>query len=145
LGNQSAKREDLISALMEVAAGKKDKFIIFGTDYDTRDGSCIRDIIQVNDLAKAHILAIDYLNKSKEPIIINLGSENGFSVIESVKRTQELTGVNFPVIEGKRRQGDIIVSIASSQKAKDLLSWKPKYSSLETIIETAWSWEKQLQ
>lgn len=144
LGNDyKGRKEDLVSALMEVAVGKRDKFIINGTDYETKDGSCVRDLIHVNDLASAHILALEYLERGGKSEIFNLGSESGFTVKETADMTKKATGTNFIVEDGHRREGDIVVSIASSKKAKKILGWQQKHNSLESIIKTAWEWENK--
>lgn len=140
LGNNHQKGEDLISVLMR-SAKKGSDFTIFGTDYKTKDGTCIRDIVHVSDLARAHILALKYLEKDGYSEVINLGSEEGFSVKEIAQKAKKITGSDFKIKYGPRRKGDIVVSIASSKKAKKLLGWEPKDSSIEKIIKTAWVWE----
>ncbi len=141
IGNNHEKGEDVISVLMRAAKNKSD-FTIFGSDYETKDGTCIRDIIHVSDLAKAHVLALEYLEKGGASEIFNLGSENGFSVREITEETKRITGSNFKILSGQRRPGDIVTSIASSQKAKNTLDWRAEHSDLSTIIKTAWDWEK---
>lgn len=138
--HDKSHKGDLISVLLEVAAGKRGKFIINGVDYETKDGSCVRDLIHVNDLASAHIFALEYLEKGGESEVFNLGSEKGFTVREAVRMTKKITGTDFRVEEGPRREGDIAVSVASSKKAKEMLGWQQKHDSLEKIIETAWGW-----
>jgi UDP-glucose 4-epimerase len=142
LGNDHAKGEDVVSILMRTAKNE-DSFTVFGTDYDTKDGTCVRDLIHVTDLATAHIDALKYLENGGDSITVNLGSEEGFTIREIAALTNDITGRNFSVIEGPRREGDIIVSIASSDKAKNTLGWNKKYSDIRTLIETAWSWEKK--
>lgn len=130
----------LIPLALEVAAGRKDYIEIFGTDYDTPDGTCIRDYIHVNDLAIAHILALEYLLKENKSDSFNLGSEKGFSVREVIETVRKVTGKDIKVVESERRAGDPPVLVASSQKAKEILKWSPQFDRLETIIETAWKW-----
>jgi UDP-glucose 4-epimerase len=141
LGNNYPKKEDLVSVLVETALGKKEKFVINGIDYNTPDGSCVRDIIHVNDLAVAHVLALEYLINNNKSDIFNLGSERGFSVKEAIETTKKITKKEFTVLEGPRRQGDTETSIASSEKAKKILTWQLKHNNLKTIIKTAWDWE----
>lgn len=122
--------------------GKREYISIFGNDYDTKDGTCVRDYIHVNDLAQAHILAMEYLRKGNESNIFNLGNGVGFTVKEVVETARKVTGHPIPAKEEPRRAGDPSTLIASSEKAKDILGWKPKFDDLETIITTAWNWHK---
>jgi len=142
LGANHAKGDDLISRLM-VESSEKGKFQIFGSDYETKDGTCIRDIVHVSDLASAHVDALRYLVKGGGSEIINLGSESGYSIREIVSITKEITGMDFDVVDAKRRPGDIVVSIASSERAKEIIGWTRNFSDLETIIQTAWNWDKK--
>ena len=119
--------------------GKREYISIFGNDYDTKDGTCVRDYIHVNDLAQAHILAMEYLRKGNESNIFNLGNGVGFTVKEVVETARKVTGHPIPAKEEPRRAGDPSTLIASSEKAKDILGWKPKFDDLETIITTAWN------
>lgn len=144
LGNNHALGEDVISILMTSARTEK-PFVILGTDYDTKDGTCVRDLIHVSDLASAHVLALEYLEKGGESVTLNLGSEEGFTVREISNKTREITGARFEILEGGRRAGDIAVSIASSQKAQDLLHWEKKFSDMDILIRTAWEWENERQ
>lgn len=122
--------------------GKREYISIFGNDYDTKDGTCVRDYIHVNDLAQAHILAMEYLRKGNESNIFNLGNGVGFTVKEVVETARKVTGHPIPAKEEPRRVGDPSTLIASSEKAKDILGWKPQFDDLETIITTAWNWHK---
>jgi UDP-glucose 4-epimerase len=140
LGNNHSKGEDVVSVLIR-SAKLVTPFTIMGTDYDTKDGTCIRDMVHVSDLASAHVLAVDYLRKDGPSQVINLGSETGFSVREMTHVTKRVTGTDFDTIDGPRRSGDIVVSIASSEKARNILGWKKVYSDMETILTTAWQWE----
>lgn len=134
----------LIPLILDVAAGKRENVKIFGTDYDTPDGTCIRDYIHVTDLADAHILALKYLQDNQESDVFNLGNGNGFSVKEVIETAREITGNEIKAVEAERRQGDPPILIGSSHKAKEVLKWKPKYGDLSQIVETAWNWHKKL-
>ncbi|OEC86725.1 MULTISPECIES: UDP-glucose 4-epimerase GalE [Methanobacterium] len=135
----------LIPLILDVAAGRREDIKIFGTDYDTPDGTCIRDYIHVTDLAEAHILALEYLQNGGESDFFNLGNGNGFSVKEVIETAEEVTGKDIRAVEAERRAGDPPVLVGSSDKAKEKLNWKPKYDELSTIIETAWNWHKKLK
>lgn len=124
------------------AEWKREYISIFGNDYETKDGTCVRDYIHVNDLAQAHILAMEYLRKGNDSNIFNLGNGVGFTVKEVVETARKVTGHPIPAKEEPRRAGDPSTLIASSEKAKDILGWKPKFDDLETIITTAWNWHK---
>lgn len=142
IGEDHLPETHLIPLVLQTALGKRDKIKIFGTDYPTKDGTCIRDYIDVCDLADAHILAMEYLKSGGESQIFNLGTEQGFSVKEVVEVSKKVTGIDFKIEIDERRAGDPAVLIASSQKAKDILGWKPKNSELEKIIYSAWQWHK---
>lgn len=142
LGNLYPDPKDVVSVIMGVASGESGKFVINGTDYDTRDGSCIRDIIHVEDLADAHVAALDKMLNSGLTGIFNLGSQNGYSIKEIVDVAKRITGKAFAVESGPRRDGDIIVSIASSAKAKKWLGWEAKLG-LEDILQSAWKWQQK--
>jgi len=135
----------LIPLILDVAAGKREDVKIFGTDYDTPDGTCIRDYIHVTDLAEAHILALEYLQKGGESNVFNLGNGNGFSVKEVIETAKEITGKDIKAVESNRRPGDPPILIGSSKKAMEILNWKPKYHDLSKIIETAWNWHKNIK
>ncbi|MDP4126292.1 MAG: UDP-glucose 4-epimerase GalE [Bacillota bacterium] len=142
LGNNHEKGEDVISILMRTAK-KNGVFTIYGCDYRTKDGTCVRDLIHVSDLASAHVAALEYLHNGGESTVVNLGSEEGFTIRDIAERTKKITGSDFKIAEGDRRQGDIVVSIASSKKARDILKWKRNYSDIDNLIRTAWEWEKK--
>jgi UDP-glucose 4-epimerase len=131
----------LIPRIMNVALGEEKAVGIFGTDYPTPDGTCVRDYIHVSDLAEAHILALDALEQSGR-LIYNLGNGQGFSVKEVIEGARRVTGRAIPVIELERRPGDPAVLIASSEKIRRALGWKPKFPELEEILESAWVWHK---
>ena len=122
--------------------GQREYISIFGDDYDTSDGTCIRDYIHVTDLAQAHILAVDYLMKGNESNIFNLGNGVGFTVKEVIDTARKVTGHEIPAKIAERRAGDPARLIASSDKARQVLLWKPEHADLEEIISTAWNWHK---
>src|ERR1022692_1395648 len=135
----------LIPRILQVALGRAEHVNIFGTDYATPDGTCVRDYIHVSDLARAHLLALDALEKALEnssPLVYNLGSGEGFSVREVVEVARELTGHPIPVIESPRRAGDPAVLIASSEKIRRELGWQPRFADLKSIVESAWQWHR---
>ncbi len=123
---------------MEVAVGLKQEFGIFGDDYETPDGTCIRDYIHVTDLASAHVLSLDYLVEKKESLIVNLGSENGYSVREIISATEKVLNKKLNYKLQPRRPGDPARLLAVSSRAKDLLKWEPRFSTAEKIIESMW-------
>ncbi len=130
---------NLLPIVMEVVVGTRSTFGLFGEDYETPDGSCIRDYIHVSDLATAHVLSLDYLLEKKESLIVNLGSENGYSVKEIIKHTEDIIGKKLNYTIEKRRAGDPAKLLASSKKARELLHWTPKYSTAESIIRSMWN------
>ena len=135
----------LIPRILEVALGRTQHVNIFGTDYPTSDGTCVRDYIHVSDLARAHVLALSALEKTGDtfcPLIYNLGNGQGFSVRQVVEVARQITGHPIPVIESPRRAGDPAVLIASSEKIRRELGWQPKFPDLETIVESAWQWHR---
>lgn len=140
IGEAHNPETHLIPIILQAANGTRDHISIFGTDYNTTDGTCIRDYIHVTDLAQAHILAVKYLLNGGESNIFNLGNGVGFSVREVIETAKKVTGKEIKVIEEERRAGDPAILIASSDKAKNILGWKPEYDDLSTIIETAWKW-----
>ncbi|MCM3124195.1 MULTISPECIES: UDP-glucose 4-epimerase GalE [unclassified Mesobacillus] len=140
LGEDHQPETHLIPIILQVALGKREKIMIFGDDYDTPDGTCIRDYIHVTDLADAHILAIKRLREDESSSIYNLGNGNGFSVREVIEISRQVTGKAIPAEVAPRREGDPGRLVASSEKAARELGWEPKYSALETMIESAWKW-----
>ena len=126
---------------MRVPLGQRQAFSIFGTDYPTKDGTCVRDFIHVDDLATAHLLALEALEEHPD-LICNLGSGEGFTVREIVAIARKLTGHDIPVVECARRPGDPAVLIASSDRIRKLLGWSPLHSSIENIVRSAWQWHK---
>ncbi len=144
LGPSYNQPTHLIIRALKAAKGELPRLEIYGTDYPTPDGTCIRDFIHVMDLAEAHLLVMDYLLLNKKSLVLNCGYGRGFSVREVVEVVKKVTGKDFEVVEAPRRPGDPPVLVADNSKIKKLLSWTPKYDSLETIIEHAWNWEKSL-
>ncbi len=142
IGEDHSPETHLIPIVLQVANKKRQSVNIFGNDYQTPDGTCIRDYIHVSDLAAAHYLALEYLNKGGKSDIFNLGNGVGFSVKEVIDASREVTGDKIPAIVSKRREGDPKTLIASSDKARNILGWQPKYTDLKEIIQTAWMWHK---
>ena len=142
IGEDHTPETHLIPIILQTALGQRECITIFGDDYDTKDGTCIRDYIHVTDLADAHVLALEKMRKDGKSNIYNLGNGNGFSVSEVVDIARQVTGVNIKAEYGERRPGDPAVLIATSEKAQRELGWKPKYNDLPTIINTAWEWHK---
>lgn len=140
IGEAHNPETHLIPLILQVPNGKRDHISIFGTDYPTKDGTCVRDYIHVTDLAQAHILAVKYLMDGNDSNVFNLGNGVGFTVREVIEAAEKVTGQTIKVVEEGRRAGDPAQLIASSQKACDVLGWKPEHDSLEEIITTAWKW-----
>lgn len=135
----------LIPIILDVALGNKDSLIVYGNDYDTYDGTCIRDYIHVCDIAKAHVLALEYLFTTDRSDIFNLGSGRGFSVKEIINAVQRVTGKTVHFKIANRRPGDPPILIADASKARKVLGWEPEFNNLYEIIETAWNWQKKLR
>ena len=143
IGEDHNPETHLIPLVLDVALGKRDKINIFGNDYNTPDGTCIRDYIHVNDLAQAHIKAFKSLyNENSIEKVYNLGNGNGFSVKEVIDVCEKVTGFEIKKEVVDRREGDPDILIADSKKAFDVLGWTPKFSDLEKIVETSWNWHK---
>jgi UDP-glucose 4-epimerase len=140
LGENHNPETHLIPLVLYAASGKRDHISIFGTDYPTDDGTCIRDYIHVQDLAEAHYLGLEYLLNGGESDVFNLGNGNGFSVREVIETAKKVTGREIRVKESERRPGDPPVLVGSSEKARKKLGWNPQYPDLETIITHAWRW-----
>jgi len=140
-GEAHRSESHLIPLILQVPLGQREFISIFGTDYPTKDGTCIRDFIHVDDLASAHVLALQGL-ETHEKLICNLGSGEGFSVRQIVEFARKVTGHPIPVREMPRRAGDPAVLIAGSDKTRRLLGWNPQYSDIESIIASAWEWHK---
>jgi len=138
-GEDHHPESHLIPLILQVALGKRDSIAIFGTDYPTPDGTCVRDYIHLSDLASAHLLVLDAL-REKDKLIYNLGNGKGFSVREVIEIARRVTGHPIPVREVERRPGDPAILVASSEKIKRELHWQPQYAGLEDIVRSAWDW-----
>ncbi len=143
LGEDHHPETHLIPLALLTALKHRKSLSIFGTDYDTPDGTAVRDYIHVNDLASAHVLGLEYLLKGGDSNVFNLGNGNGFSVREVIETAKKVTDIDFPVQESDRRVGDPPILVGSSEKAQTTLGWKSQYSDLETIINHAWLWHQK--
>lgn len=142
IGESHNPETHLIPLILKTAKGEKESIKIFGTDYNTFDGTCIRDYIHVDDLAEAHILALEYLLDGGSSEVFNCGYGHGYSVKEVIDTAKKVTGVDFKVEEVERRPGYPAVLVADSSKLRKTLSWKPKFDDLKYIVQTAWNWER---
>ncbi|MGA8274150.1 MAG: UDP-glucose 4-epimerase GalE [Candidatus Sulfotelmatobacter sp.] len=142
LGEMHTPETHLIPILLQVAAGRRDNVTVFGTDFETPDGTCVRDYIHVSDLASAHLLALNALAAQGDPkqLIYNLGSGRGFSVRQVIEVARKVTEHSIPSVDAPRRPGDPAILVASSEKIRRELGWKPKYPELDTVVRSAWSW-----
>lgn len=143
IGEDHGPETHLTPIILQVAAGQRDQLKIFGDDYNTPDGTNVRDYVHVLDLVDAHILAINYLKAGNDSDVFNLGSSTGFSVKQMVEAAREVTGEPIPAEITERRPGDPDSLIAASQKARDVLQWQPQYDDVKEIIQTAWNWKQQ--
>jgi UDP-glucose 4-epimerase len=143
LGEDHNPESHLIPLVLLTALGKRESISIFGTDYPTADGTCIRDYVHVSDLADAHVLGLEHLLKGGDSEVFNLGNGNGFSVREVIAAAKEATGINIPVKECDRRAGDSSILIGSSEKAREILHWRPRYPSIQDIVVHAWQWHQK--
>ncbi|MGA6926276.1 MAG: UDP-glucose 4-epimerase GalE [Desulfosarcina sp.] len=143
IGERHDPETHLIPILLKAAVGRIDQIRLFGSDYATDDGTCIRDYVHVTDLAQAHLLALDALMSGARSAVYNLGSSHGYSVRQVIDCAEKVTGKKLPVVEAPRRPGDPAVLIASSEKIKNALGWVPAYDHLEKIMQTAWKWHRQ--
>lgn len=144
LGEMHDPETHLIPNILLSLLEKNKALELYGTDFPTPDGTAIRDYIHVTDLAKAHVSALKYLLDKPQSGCINLGTNRGYSVLEIIKETERITGEKVPYIKKPQRRGDVPVLLASNQKAKKVLEWRPQYSDVETIIKTAWNWHSRL-
>lgn len=142
IGEAHDPETHLVPVILQVPNGKREKVSIFGDDYETRDGTCVRDYIHVTDLSAAHVLALEYLLKGGKSDVFNLGNGVGFTVREVIDTARKAAGHPIPAVLSPRRAGDPAQLVASSAKAKQVLGWKPQYDDLETIISSAWAWHK---
>ncbi len=142
LGERHNPESHLVPLILQAASGRRDSISIFGQDYETDDGTCVRDYIHINDLCDAHSLALERLMVTGNSARYNLGNGKGYSVQQVIDTTKRVTGVDFNVIHAEKRAGDPAVLIADSNLAMSELGWRPKFDKLENIIETAWRWEQ---
>ena len=142
LGESHDPETHIIPLVLKAIKGEIPKLTVFGTDYETQDGTCIRDYIHVEDLAYAHMLAVEKLFNDKKSDCINLGTGIGTSVKEIIDAAKQVTGLDVPVVYGERREGDPAKLYAANEKAKSVLGWNPKYTEIGDIIKTAWLWEQ---
>ncbi|OCW58349.1 UDP-glucose 4-epimerase GalE [Hoeflea olei] len=143
-GQSSGRSTHLIKIAAEAATGKRDRVQVFGDDFETPDGTCVRDYVHVTDLARAHFGALDYLRRGGASMAVNCGSGSGYSVREVIAAVKAVSGVDFPVERAPRRAGDAAMIVADSTLARDVLGWAPEYGDLETIITHAIEWERRL-
>lgn len=142
IGEDHFPETHLIPIVIQAASGRREYISVFGNDYDTPDGTCIRDYVHVTDLARAHVLALEYLSGGGASDVFNLGSGRGFSVAEIIEHTKRVTGRDFAVKYEDRRPGDPAVLIASGDKAERVLGWRPESSEIGRVLETAWEWHR---
>ncbi|MGE8203446.1 UDP-glucose 4-epimerase GalE [Heyndrickxia sp. NPDC080065] len=140
IGEDHSPETHLIPVVLQTALGQREAITVFGNDYETEDGTCVRDYVHVEDLIAAHLLALRYLQKGGKSEIFNLGSNQGFSVKEIIETAREVTGHPIPSVIGERRAGDPSKLVASSEKAKRILGWNPQKASIYQIIKDAWNW-----
>ena len=145
IGERHDPETHLIPLVLKAAKGERERVSIHGTDYPTPDGTCIRDYIHVMDLADAHVLALEHLLAGGQSEVFNCGYGHGYSVREVLNVARSVTGIDFPVSESQRREGDAPVLVADSSKIRKTLGWKPRYDDLDYIVRTAWEWEKKLR
>jgi UDP-glucose 4-epimerase len=143
LGERHCPETHLIPLVLQAASGRRPHITVFGEDYDTPDGTCIRDYVHVTDLCEAHLLALERLWAGGGSGAFNLGNGQGFSVREVIDTVRSVTGRAFPVVQGTRRAGDPARLVADSHRAREVLGWRPRYADLRTIVEHAWAWEQK--
>lgn len=143
LGERHIPETHLIPLVLQAASGRRDVITIFGDNYDTPDGTCVRDYIHINDLCSAHLLALEYLNRDGESKSFNMGNGQGYSIKEVIETVKLVTGKDVNIQVGDRREGDPACLVADSKLIQSELGWKPEFSELETIIRHAWGWEKK--
>ena len=145
IGERHEPETHLIPLLLQAASGRRESVQVFGHDYDTPDGTCIRDYVHVLDLCTAHLLALEFLERSKESAAFNLGNGDGFSVLEVIAAVEKVVGRKVKVVDAPRRAGDPARLVADSRAARERLGWSPLYREIEVIVEHAWRWEQRLQ
>lgn len=143
IGESHDPETHIIPLVLDAASGRREDIKVFGTDYETLDGSCVRDYIHVYDLATAHLLALHYLEQGKESDFFNLGNELGTSVLQVIESVKKVTGREFKVTLTDRRPGDPAVLVGSSRKAQEILGWEPIYKDIDKIVEHAWKWHER--
>ena len=143
IGEDHNPETHLIPLILQTALGIREAITVYGSDYPTADGTCIRDYIHVTDLAEAHVLGLEYLLKGNQSEIFNLGNGNGFSVKEVIDAAKQITGKPINVVMGDRRVGDPPALVGSSEKARTILNWQPKYADLNLILQHAWQWHQK--
>ncbi|MDQ3797653.1 MAG: UDP-glucose 4-epimerase GalE [Pseudomonadota bacterium] len=143
LGERHQPESHLIPLVLQAASGRRESITLYGTDYDTTDGTCIRDYIHVSDLCDAHLLALEQLTQGGESNRYNLGNGQGYSVQEVIDAAAKVTGREIPVVRGERRCGDPATLVADSARARSKLGWSPRFADLDTIIAHAWAWEQK--
>jgi len=143
IGEDHRPETHIIPLILQTALGLRDEIVVFGDDYPTKDGTCIRDYIHIDDLAQAHLRALERLLQGKGSEGYNIGNGNGYSVKEVIEVARRISGKSIPDHIGERREGDAAVLISSSEKAVKELGWKPRYADLESIVETAWNWHRK--
>jgi UDP-glucose-4-epimerase GalE len=134
----------LIPLILDAASGKRPRITVFGNDYDTPDGTCLRDYIHVTDLARAHLLALQRIDEGSGARAYNLGNGRAYSVLEVIDMVRRITGKEIPMAVGPRREGDPPVLVADSSRIKEDLGWKPEFEDLGVIVETAWEWNQRV-
>jgi UDP-glucose 4-epimerase len=144
IGEDHNPETHLIPLVLDVAIGKREDIKVFGSDYETKDGTAVRDYIHVTDLADAHILALNYLEKGGDSTIFNLGNGEGYSVSQVIEVAREVTQKEIKATMEPRREGDPAILIGGASKAKEVLGWNPQFASLEDILSSAWNWHKKL-
>jgi UDP-glucose 4-epimerase len=145
IGQATPAASQLIKVACETALGQRPRMAIYGTDYPTTDGTCVRDYIHVDDLARAHLEALHYLESGGGSTVLNCGYGHGHSVRQVVDAVRQVTRIDFPVEEGPRRPGDPSTLVSSNRKVREVLGWSPQHDDLEFIVRTAWNWEQRLQ
>lgn len=145
IGESHNPETHIIPLVLDAASGKREDIKVFGTDYETPDGSCVRDYIHVYDLATAHLLALHHLEQGKESDFFNLGNALGTSVLEVINSVWKVTGKDFKITLADRRSGDPAILVGSSEKAQKVLGWKPIYEDIDTIVEHAWKWHENAE
>jgi UDP-glucose 4-epimerase len=144
LGQTGKKASHLIKVACDAALGRRPHVSIFGTDFDTPDGTGIRDYIHVDDLARAHVDALIYLDRNSPSQILNCGYGQGYSVRQVIEKVKEISGVDFTVLEAERRAGDLACVVAANNRITEILGWKPRFNDLDTVVRTALAWEQKL-